>query len=103
MDAYISRYEEASKCKHPRDLYLDRPARTLTVRNLVGATGDMVRVKIEDGRRRTLTVREAARLQSFPDWFKFTGTESKQLKQIGNAVPPLLSYHVAGAVLEALK
>ena len=102
MDAYISRYEEASKCRRPRDLHLDRPARTLTVRNLKGATGDMVRVRLKDGRRRMLSVREAARLQSFPDWFKFSGIENKQLEQIGNAVPPLLAYHVAGAVLKAL-
>lgn len=103
MAAYISRYERASKCKHPRDLKLDRPARTLTVRNLVAATGDMVRVKIADGRRRTLTVREAARLQSFPDWFRFEGARSKQMEQIGNAVPPLVAYHLAGAVLRSLE
>lgn len=103
MDEYINRYEIASQCRHPRDLHLDRPARTLTVRNLSGATGDMLRVRLDDGRRRTLTVREAARLQSFPDWFRFHGSTGKVFEQIGNAVPPLLSYHVASALLAALK
>jgi len=65
MDKYVANYEKASKCINPRDLYLDRPARTLTCRNLAGATGDMQRIRLPDGRRRRLTVREAARLQSF--------------------------------------
>ncbi|MCB0537033.1 MAG: DNA cytosine methyltransferase [Bacteroidetes bacterium] len=95
MDRYVANYEKASKCINPRDLYLDKPARTLTCRNLAGATGDMHRVKLKDGRRRRITVREAARLQSFPDWFKFSGTETNQFNQIGNAVAPYFAYHLA--------
>lgn len=95
MDIYVANYEKASKCINPRDLYLDRPARTLTCRNLAGATGDMHRVRLKDGRRRRITIREAARLQSFPDWFEFVGTETHQYNQIGNAVAPYFAFHLA--------
>lgn len=95
QDVYIANYEKASKCINPRDLYAHKPARTLTCRNLSGATGDMQRIKLPDGRRRRLLIREAARLQSFPDSFKFIGSETSQFYQIGNAVPPLLAYQIA--------
>jgi DNA (cytosine-5)-methyltransferase 1 len=95
MDRYVANYEKASKCINPRDLYLDRPARTLTCRNLAGATGDMHRIKLPDGRRRRVSIREAARLQSFPDWFEFLGNETSQFTQIGNAVAPYFAYHLA--------
>jgi len=52
---------------------------------------------------RTLTVREAARLQTFPDDFRFAGPPSAAFKQIGNAVPPRLGSAIAGAVLSALE
>ena len=95
MDRYVANYERASQCIRPRDLHLNQPSRTLTCRNLNGATGDMMRVKLKDGRRRRLTVREGARLQGFPDWFRFCGTEGSQFNQIGNAVPPLLAKALA--------
>jgi hypothetical protein len=52
---------------------------------------------------RWITVREAARLQSFHDGFVFKSSEWQQLKQVGNAVPPLLAFaaaKMARAVLE---
>jgi DNA (cytosine-5)-methyltransferase 1 len=51
---------------------------------------------------RWITVREAARLQSFHDGFIFHGSEWQQLKQVGNAVPPLLGFAVARAVRKLL-
>jgi len=95
QDRYIAAYEKKSCCITPRDLHADRPARTLTCRNLAGATSDMQRVRLADGRRRRIVQREAARLQSFPDWFEFCGNETQQFTQIGNAVPPLLAYKLA--------
>lgn len=98
MAEYISRYEMASGCRTPRDLRLASPARTVTVRNVAGATGDMLRLLLPDGTRRMLTVEEAARLQAFPDWVEFAGKQQSQFAQIGNAVPPLLALPIAMAV-----
>ena len=51
---------------------------------------------------RFVTVREAARLQSFPDTFRFVGSQFRQFRQIGNAVPPILASAVAEAVAEGI-
>jgi DNA (cytosine-5)-methyltransferase 1 len=52
---------------------------------------------------RAITVREAARIQSFPDTFHFYGTKTSQMKQVGNAVPPLLARAVARALIKDMK
>jgi len=51
---------------------------------------------------RCITVREAARLHSFPDWFHFHPTKWHGFRQIGNSVPPRLARAVAGSILKAL-
>lgn len=50
---------------------------------------------------RTLTVREAARIQTFPDRFRFAGARSHAFQQIGNAVPPVLAAAIAASILTA--
>ena len=52
---------------------------------------------------RSFTVREAARIQSFPDHFVFTGTQAQQFAQVGNAVPPLLAKAVGLAIKSILE
>jgi DNA (cytosine-5)-methyltransferase 1 len=52
---------------------------------------------------RVPTVRENARLQSFPDTFKFLGSKTLQNKHVGNAVPPLLGFHIAKKLLKYIK
>lgn len=57
---------------------------------------------IHPSQHRTLSIREAARIQTFPDWFRFSGHPSLRLRQIGNAVPPLLGEAIGRGVAEAL-
>jgi DNA (cytosine-5)-methyltransferase 1 len=52
---------------------------------------------------RLITVREAARLHSYPDWFRFHATKWHGCRQIGNSVPPLLGRAVASAILQAMQ
>ena len=57
---------------------------------------------IHPRQNRTLTVREAARLQAFPDYYRFAGPPSAAFRQIGNAVPPILGEQLGEAVRSSL-
>jgi DNA (cytosine-5)-methyltransferase 1 len=62
----------------------------------------MLRILLSNGKRRRLLVEEAARLQSFPDWYKFYGNDTSIFNQIGNSVPPLLSFYISKSILKSL-
>ena len=83
---------------HSDRIHPDYPSGTV----LVGSAAGGGRPHIHPTENRVLTVREAARLQSFPDWYIFHGTTTAQYRQVGNAVPPLLAYEVGKKVVAAL-
>src|SRR6185503_18845186 len=82
-----------------RKMEAELPARTLMAH--LGKDG-YSHIHYDDNQARTISVREAARLQSFPDGFQFCGTMNPAFRQIGNAVPPLMAKALASEVRRAL-
>lgn len=82
-----------------RKMWPDQPARTLMAH--LGKDG-YSHIHYDNVQARTISVREAARLQSFPDGFQFKGTMNPAFKQIGNSVPPLMSKALADHILITL-
>jgi DNA (cytosine-5)-methyltransferase 1 len=80
-------------------LYRDRPVRTLMAHL---GKDSYSHIHFDSEQARPISVREAARLQSFPDGFVLAGSMNPALKQIGNAVPPLLSYAIAMAMRDSM-
>lgn len=60
-------------------------------------------VLFQKGRYRRFTPREVARIQSFPETFKLAGTESAQYRVLGNAIPPVLFWHITRKITKSLK
>jgi DNA (cytosine-5)-methyltransferase 1 len=77
----------------------DTPSVTLTV-NFVHPSSNKC---IHPHQDRALTPREGARIQGFPDAFQFCGSRTKIVKQIGNAVPPLLGKAIGTALIKAMR
>ena len=77
----------------------DGIAKTITTRYDTPSSGEFTHPYLD----RAITTREAARIQSFPDTFHFYGSKSSQMKQVGNAVPPLLGKAIAERILDDMK
>ena len=82
-----------------RKMEPDWPARTLMAHL---GKDSYSHIHYDGEQARTLSVREAARLQSFPDGFRFSGSMNPGFRQIGNAVPPLMAFELGKSVLAGL-
>lgn len=89
---YVPPYDPSKFPNKWRKMEADAPARTLMAHL---GKDTYSHIHFDSSQARTISVREAARLQSFPDGFKFCGTMNPAFRQIGNAVAPLLAFHLA--------
>lgn len=80
---------------------LDQPAKTLKAGDHGVPGGENMMIK-DTGEVRYFTIRESARLQTFPDGFRFHGSWTETMRQLGNAVPVVLAQRVAASVAEKL-
>ncbi len=98
LPARLKRYREDIFDDKYKRLAWDKVSRSITAH--IARDGYWY---IHPDQPRTLSIREAARIQTFPDVFRFCGYPSIQFRQIGNAVPPALGEAVAKRVVEALR
>ncbi len=96
---YIPPYDPGKFPNKWRKMEADRPARTLMAHL---GKDSYSHIHYDSDQARTISVREAARLQSFPDGFVFEGPMNPGFRQIGNAVPPLMAKAVADLLKKTL-
>lgn len=80
---------------------LEKPSLTITAhlaKVSLNSRDPVLLVSANKERYRRFTPREAARIQSFPDSFEFTGSDGDAYRQIGNAIPPVMMWHIANAL-----
>ncbi len=97
---FVPPYDPSKFPNKWRKMEADLPARTLMAHL---GKDSYSHIHYDSQQARTISVREAARLQSFPDGFVFAGTMNPAFRQIGNAVPPLLAKALATTVLSTLR
>jgi DNA (cytosine-5)-methyltransferase 1 len=98
-DSFVPPYDASKFPNKWRKLEADMPSRTLLAHL---GKDSYSHIHPDNGQGRTISVRDGARLQSFPDGFLFEGTINPAFKQIGNAVPPLMAYALARNIRTAL-
>jgi len=98
-DSIVPPYDASKFPNKWRKMWRDQPARTLMAHL---GKDSYSHIHYDSEQARTISVREAARLQSFPDGFVFAGTMNPAFRQIGNAVPPLMGKALAEVILKAL-
>lgn len=99
-DSIVPPYDASKFPNKWRKMWRDQPARTLMAHL---GKDSYSHIHYDSKQARTISVREAARLQSFPDGFRLSGTMNPAFKQIGNAVPPLLARAIATHMMQALR
>ncbi len=85
---------------------LDEPSLTVTshlAKVSLNSRDPVLLVDPEKELYRRFTPQEAARIQSFPDTFRFAGSEADAYRQIGNAIPPVMFWHIAKSILPVLE
>lgn len=97
--AVVPPYKDGRYPNKFRKMSPEHPSRTLPAH--IGKDS-YSHIHFDSDQARGISLREAARIQSFPDAFNLAGSMNSQLKQIGNAVPPLLAYAVAQEVRRVL-
>jgi len=99
-DAMVPPYDPGKFPNRWWKLRADGPVRTLTAH--IGKD-TYSHIHYDSDQARVISVREAARLQSFPDGFVFAGTMNPAFRQIGNSVPPLLARQLAREIVSSLR
>ncbi len=97
---FIPPYDPGKFPNKWRKMAAHEPARTLMAHL---GKDSYSHIHYDSSQARTISVREAARLQSFPDGFHFMGTMNPAFKQIGNAVPPLMAFALAEQIRHSLQ
>ena len=97
--ATVPPYDESKFPNKWRKIWRDEPVRTITAHL---SKDGYSHIHFDSAQARTISVREAARLHSFPDGFRFAGAMNEAFRQIGNAVPPLLAKAIATEIMNAI-
>lgn len=97
LDDRFKRYRDDIFRDKYKKLFWNRPSWTVTAH-----LGHDCYTHIHPEQPRTISIREAARLQSFPDCFRFFGAMNDRFRQIGNAVPPLMAWGIAEFVKDRI-